>query len=91
MDGLGLSSVHKGISVSGLWEFNCLFTNILTKIDILDGGMVVVAMYSLNIFHPGLLVVGASEHSRHDNLCDITLKKTETVEPCNTSTASSLV
>lgn len=48
--------------------------NVVT-IDVLDGGMIVLAMYTLNIFHPGYLLIDTPDTRRSDTDSDIVLKE----------------
>lgn len=52
-------SVTSFISVSWLFlllSFNTAWVLMETLIDVLDGAMVTIAMYTINIGHPGMLL-----------------------------------
>ena len=60
MDGMARSSRRSGSSVRGHF-FGFFFSPNLVLIigdyaDVFDGAMIVLAMYTLNIFHPGIFL-----------------------------------
>lgn len=75
MDGVVELSALKSTLVSPCSSFARCFADILYELDVLDGGMIVLAMFTLNIFHPGFLLVDTPESRRRneDANSDVTL------------------
>jgi hypothetical protein len=59
-DGVELSCPSNGYSVSTpfIMYTHVRFADVLTGIDVFDAGMMVLAVYTLNFVHPGLLTKG---------------------------------
>jgi hypothetical protein len=51
-------STQRFFSTSTADLFDSIYTRLIVprKLDVLDGGMVILAIYTLNIAHPGLLL-----------------------------------
>ena len=66
MDGMVKSSRRNGSSVRGHFLFSA--RNVIVMIrdyaDVFDGTMIVLAMYTLNVFHPGIYLRGENYPSQ---------------------------
>jgi len=61
-----IRAVYRTIELSDGWNGRIISTQVL--FNVLDGGMVTLAMYTLNIAHPGFLLKNASPPSRDRSL-----------------------
>lgn len=60
---MGESSLLRCISVRHLFPLLPRFGSDMATSDVLDGGMVTLAIYTLNFFHPGRLLSGGEDVS----------------------------
>lgn len=77
MAGADASSPHRCISVSFCPISVRGSDSDVIILDVLDGGMIVLAMYTLNIFHPGFLLIDTAENRRGEGGSQIGLKETK--------------
>ena len=66
MDGMARSSRRSGSSVRGFFFFSVrnIIVIIRDHADVFDGAMIVLAMYTLNIFHPRIYLRGENHPSQ---------------------------
>ena len=74
MVGPGGLSPHKYTSVStrSMWQGCCADWH---HVDVLDGGMIVLALFTLNIFHPGFLLTDDNIIHARDEDSEIVITK----------------
>lgn len=76
--------------VSPLFRYPLLL-NLTWPLDVLDGGMITLAFYCMNIFHPGCLLGNGKEWKRTNSLETIQVDATEEKKRSNESYAPSAV
>ncbi|KAJ3482333.1 hypothetical protein NLI96_g7048 [Meripilus lineatus] len=82
---LFIRSVYRTIELADGWGGRIITTQVY--FNVLDGGMIVLAMYTLNISHPGFLLIDTPETRRSDDTSDLGLKETKGVAPSPSSSS----
>ncbi|KAL0961260.1 hypothetical protein HGRIS_006223 [Hohenbuehelia grisea] len=64
-----IRAIYRTIELAGGWRGRVIMTEIY--FNVLDGAMVIIAIYALNFAHPGLLLRSTSKKSTHMELSDV--------------------
>lgn len=82
---LFIRSVYRTIELADGWSGLIIETQVY--FNVLDGGMIVLAMFTLNIFHPGFLLLDTPETRKNDNASDLGLPETKEISTPPAGTA----
>ncbi|KAJ3488238.1 hypothetical protein NLI96_g2984 [Meripilus lineatus] len=84
-----IRSIYRTIELTDGWDGRIIGTQVY--FNVLDGGMITLAFYCMNIFHPGCLLGNGKEWKRTNSLETIQVDATEEKKRSNESYAPSAV